>query len=105
MFGFGRNKDKAKFEVETAKGGSLIKRARLLVGISTVVAAIKFIESLLGYDYFPDEMEKEVAEVVLAIIGLVAAVMAQRSVKPAVVQAADATGQAAEDAKADAGVK
>ncbi len=103
---FGRNKDKAKVQVETAKGGGPIKRLRVMIGAGVVIGVIHAAEAYFGTDFLPVEMEQETAELILNVIDLGAAWFAWRAVKPAVVQAADAQGvDAVAAVKAEANVK
>lgn len=105
MFGFGNNK-KASIKVKTAKTGGPIKRLRVLIGAGVIVGVIHAVEAYFGHDFLPAELEGETADLILNMLDLALAIGAMRTMKPAVVEAADAHGptQIAQ-AKAAAGVK
>lgn len=73
-------------------GDGRVTHLNRMIWFGVAMAAVKLIESIVGHEMLDDEQRKQVAEILISLGGIIAAVLAQRAMKPAVIQAADAQG-------------
>ena len=65
---FGRNKNKAKIKVKTAKGGGPIRKLKFMGGTAAVIAVLKW----LGADaYIPPDLMEPLAKVGVELAGFI----------------------------------